>query len=87
MRAEVSRAGTALPSIRLFTMREALQDFYVLKRLGSLYGEEFAANLLHENGMEGISVYRGEIDWHLNLRRKINRLILEKQKNEKEADV
>lgn len=77
----------ATPSIRLFTMREALQDFYVLKRLGSLYGEEFAANLLHENGMEGISVYRGEIDWHLNLRRKINRLILEKQKNEKEADV
>ena len=77
----------ATPSIRLFTMREALQDFYALKRLEALYGGEYAANLLRESGMDGISVYPGEIAWHVNLRKKINRLILEKRKNKKESGV
>ena len=70
--------GGATPSLRLFVMREAFQDFYALKRLESLYGREFAVNLLRENGMDGLSVYRGEIGWHLALRKQINQLIRER---------
>ena len=66
----------ATPSLRLFTIREAIQDFYALKRLAEIYGEEFARNLLKDNGMSGLSVYEGDIAWHVNLRRKINEHIL-----------
>ena len=66
----------ATPSLRLFTIREAIQDFYALKRLAEIYGEEFARNLLKDNGMSGLSVYEGDIAWHVNLRRKINEYIL-----------
>ena len=70
-----------VPSVRLFVMREAIQDFYALKRLEELYGKEFALNLLKENGMEGLSVYGTNIEWHIALRRKINRYIVERGKN------
>lgn len=69
----------ATPSLRLFTMREAMQDFYALKRLERLYGKEFALKLLKDWGMDGLSVYEGEIGWHVDLRKKINEYILKKQ--------
>ena len=69
----------ATPSLRLFTMREALQDFYALKRVERLYGKEFTLGLLKESGMDGLSVYKGDIDWHIDLRKKINEYILKKQ--------
>ena len=60
-------------------MREEMQDFYALKRLEELYGKEFSLGLLKEGGMEGLSVYEGEIGWHIDLRKKINEYILKKQ--------
>lgn len=68
----------AAPSLRLFTMREALQDFYALQRLEALRGREFVCRLLREYGLEGLSVYPREIGRHIELRKRINRLILEK---------
>ena len=68
----------AIPSTRLFVMREALQDFYALKRLESLYGKKFTLGLLKENGMDGLSVYKGEIGWHIDFRKKINEYIRKK---------
>ena len=70
-----------VPSIRLFTMREAIQDFYALKRLESLRGKEFAMQLLKDSGMEGISVYERDDNAHIRLRQKINGYILEGRKN------
>ena len=68
----------ATPSIRLFTMREAIQDFYALKALENLYGKEFALSVLKDSGMDGLSVYEGDIRWHIRLREKINEYILKK---------
>lgn len=72
----------AVPSIRLFTMREAIQDFYSLKHLETLYGKEFTKQLLKESGMEGLSEYKGDIAWHIGLRKRINRYLLEGKKKQ-----
>ena len=66
----------ATPSLRLFTMREALQDFYALKRLESLRGTECVLAILKKSGMDGLSVYEGDISWHIDLRKKINEYIV-----------
>ena len=66
------------PSIRLFTMREAMQDFYALRRLETLYGKDFAMQLLQDSGFEGLSKYPASAEEHLLLRKKINAYIVEK---------
>ena len=68
--------GTAYESLRILLFHDAIQDMRALKLLESLYGKEYAVNLIEE-GIEPITFknYPRNADYLLNIREKINAAI------------
>ncbi len=64
------------PSIRLFVLREAFQDYSALKTAERLTSRDKVLSLLKEYNLNGLCDYEKGNQWHLELRRKINNLIL-----------
>ena len=68
--------GTAYESLRILLFHDGIQDMRALKLVESLYGKEYAVNLLEE-GIEPITFkdYPRSADYILNIREKINAAI------------
>lgn len=69
--------GKAYPSLRLKVFYDALQDFKALKLLESCIGRNKTIEILEEGLEKHLSFtdYPHSIEWHLNLREKINSAI------------
>ena len=66
----------ATPSIRLMTMKEALQDYRALKTLEKLTDKSFVKDFLNGEGVRGLKEYPRSLEWHLAFRERLNALIL-----------
>lgn len=69
--------GKPIPTIRLYLMRDAVQDYKALTLCAKLCGEEFTKRLISENLDYELNFkkYPHSPDYILNLRKKVNRAI------------
>ena len=67
------------PSLRLFTMREAIDDYYALKQMESVYGFAFCKQFLKKYGFEGYIVPTLSSGEFLQMRKEINGYLLTKR--------
>lgn len=64
-------------SLRYEAMREAFQDYALLKSLEKVKGRAFTERLLAEEGIEGFTEYPRSIAWHKDFIEKVKSLLIE----------